>query len=392
MKQEQYWNNDAFCPLPWTSVYIEPDGRVDSCCIARNNLGNLHKTNLQNIVSGAKNIQIKQEMLAGQRAPGCKVCYAPGDNISQGRKYHRDNQLVEFDDWHPDKTFFDQPENFKLQYADLRFRNTCNYGCVYCGPKLSSTWASELKQFVNTDESAVADVTQYFVDNASDLRKVYLAGGEPLLIKENQIILEKLLEVNPECRLTVNTNLSMIRGNRIFELLTHLPNVSWLISAEDMGDKYNYIRYPGDWNVFVENLDLLKVSIPATHQVKFNLVFFALNAKTIWDYVDFLLDNSHARDYNDLNLAYINYGHQFVWCDARALPASYIAEVKEIIAQRPPTGTKFDQELQYVLDCLDVPVSDHGYHNLFDNLAALDQRRHLDSHAVFSDIYTHRQT
>ena len=392
MNQEQYWNNDAFCPLPWGSIYVETDGRVDSCCIAHNNLGNLHETKLQNIVGGSKNIQIKQEMLAGQRAQGCKVCYAPGDNVDEGRKYHRDNQLVEFDTWQPDKAFFDQPENFKLQYADLRFRNTCNYGCVYCGPDLSSTWASELKQFVKIDESAIADVTQYFVDNAVDLRKIYMAGGEPLLIKENQVILEKLLEINPHCHLVVNTNLSMIRGNRIFELLTKFPNVDWLISAEDMGDRYNYIRYPGDWTVFAENLDILKAAIPATHKVKFNMVFSALNAKTIWDYVDFLFDNGHARDYDHLNLAYINNGHQFIWCDARALPASYIAEVKEIITARKPTGTRFDQELQFVLDCLDVSVSDNGYHNLFDRLAELDQRRHLDSHTVFSDIYTHRQT
>lgn len=392
MKQEQYWNNDAFCPLPWTSVYIEPDGRVDSCCIAHNNLGNLHKTTLQNIVGGSKNIQIKQQMLAGQRAPGCQACYAPGKNIDKDRKYHRDNQLVEFDNWQPDKTFFDQPENFKLQYADLRFRNTCNYGCVYCGPSLSSTWASELKQFVKTDENAITDVTQYFVDNAADLRKVYLAGGEPLLIKENQVILEKLLEVNPDCHLTVNTNLSMIRNNQIFDLIIKFPSVTWLISAEDTGDRYNYIRYPGNWSVFAENLNILKTMIPNTHMVKFNLVFSALNAKTIWNYIDFLLDNGHAHDYNDLTLAYINNGHHFTWCDARALPISYIVEVKEIIAQRPLTGTKFDQELQFVLDCLDVPVTDNGYHNLFDRLAELDQRRHLDSCTVFSDIYSRRQT
>ena len=395
MKQEQYWNNDAFCPLPWTSVYIEPNGRVDSCCIARNNLGNLYKNTLQNIVGGGKNIQIKQDMLAGQRAQGCKVCYAPGDNIDEGRKYHRDNQLVQFDKWQPDKTFFDQPENFKLQYADLRFRNTCNYGCVYCGPELSSTWANELKQFVKTDESAVADVTQYFLDNAAGLQHLYMAGGEPLLIKENQIILEKLLVVNPDCHLTVNTNLSMIHNNQIFDLIIKFPNVIWLISAEDTGDRYNYIRYPGDWSVFAENLNTLKTLIPDTHLVKFNLVFSALNAKTIWNYVDFLLDNGHARDYTDLNLAYINNGHQFTWCDARALPVSYLAEVKEIIAQRSPTGTKFDQELQYVLDCLDVPVTPEAlqpYYNLFTRLAELDQRRHLDSRTVFSDIYTHRQT
>ena len=84
MKQEQYWNNDAFCPLPWGSIYVETDGRVDSCCIAHNNLGNLHETKLQNIVGGAKNIQIKQEMLAGQRAQGCKVCYGLGDTYGSG--------------------------------------------------------------------------------------------------------------------------------------------------------------------------------------------------------------------------------------------------------------------------------------------------------------------
>ena len=392
MNQEQYWNNDAFCPLPWTSVYIEPDGRVDSCCISRNNLGNLHKNSLQHIVSGSKNLQIKQEMLAGQRVQGCKVCYAPGENIDNGRKYHRDNQLVAVDEWHPDKTFFDQPENFKLQYADLRFRNTCNYGCVYCGPSLSSTWASELKQFVKIDENAIADVTQYFVDNAADLRKIYMAGGEPLLIKENQIILEKLLEVNPDCHLIVNTNLSMIHNNQIFDLIIKFSSVDWLISAEDTGDRYNYIRYPGNWNVFAENLDVLKMLIPATHKVKFNMVFSALNAKTIWNYVDFLLDNGHAQDYDHLNLAYINNGHSFIWCDARALPASYIAEVKEIIAARKPTGTRFDQEVQFVLDCLDVPVVDTDYRNLFVRLAELDQRRSLDSLTVFSDIYGHRQT
>ncbi len=48
MGDTQYWNNDAFCPLPWGSIYVETDGRVDSCCIAHNNLGNLHKTKLQN--------------------------------------------------------------------------------------------------------------------------------------------------------------------------------------------------------------------------------------------------------------------------------------------------------------------------------------------------------
>lgn len=390
MTNDEYNNNSAFCPLPWGSIYVETDGRVDNCCISRNNLGNLHQTKLTDIISGARNIQIKQEMLAGKRAGGCSNCYPPQDDLSE-RTYLRNSQLRDFSNWEPDRTLFDSVDNFKLSYADLRFRNTCNYGCVYCSPTLSSTIASELKQFVSIDESAIEDVTKYFVDNAASLKKIYMAGGEPMLIKENQAILEKLLEVNPNCHFIVNTNLSMIRNNRIFDLLTKFKNVEWLISVDDMGEKYNYIRYPGNWEQFASNLDYLKTTIPDTHTVKFNMVYLALNAKTMFDCVDFLLENNYAQKPEHINLAYVNNGHQFIWCDPRALPESYLDEVRAVIDTRKPTGSRLDDDIRYLRECLDVPVVKDSYHDLFVHLDTLDKRRKIDSQKVFSDIYASRQ-
>jgi organic radical activating enzyme len=256
---------------------------------------------------------------------------------------------------------------------------------------LSSTIASELKQFVSIDESAIADVTKYFVDNAASLKKIYMAGGEPMLIKENQAILEKLLEVNPNCHFIVNTNLSMIRNNRIFDLLTKFKNVEWLISVDDMGEKYNYIRYPGNWDQFVGNLDYLKVTIPDTHTVKFNMVYLAMNAKTMFDCVDFLLENKHAQKPEHINLAYVNNGHQFIWCDPRALPDTYLDEVRAVIDARKPTGSRLDDDIRYLRECLDVPVVKEAYHDLFMRLETLDKRRKIDSQKVFSDIYASRQ-
>jgi len=390
MTENEYNTNTAFCPLPWGSIYVETDGRVDNCCISRNNLGNLHQAKLKDIISGPRNIQIKQEMLAGKRAGGCSNCYPPQDDLSD-RTYLRNSQLRDFTKWEPDRTLFDDVDNFRLSYADLRFRNTCNYGCVYCSPTLSSTIASELKQFVSIDESAIEDVTRYFVDNAATLKKIYMAGGEPMLIKENQAILEKLLEVNPDCHFIVNTNLSMIRNNRVFDLLTKFANVEWLISVDDMGEKYNYIRYPGNWEQFVGNLDYLKATVPASHGIKFNMVYLALNAKTIFDCVDFLLDNNYAQKPEHINLAYLNNGHQFIWCDPRALPDAYLDEVRAVIDARKPTGSRLDDDIRYIRECLDIVVEKDSYHNLFTHLDTLDKRRKIDSQKVFSDIYTSRQ-
>ena len=375
--------------MPWGSIYVETDGRVDNCCISRNNLGNLHQNKLIDIVSGPNNIAVKQQMLNGERVKGCRDCYPPTSGFSD-KTYLRDNQIQDFSVWEPDGELFNGVDNFRLRYADLRFRNTCNYGCVYCTPTLSSTIASELKQFVIIDESAIADVTQYFVNNAHTLKKVYMAGGEPMLIKENQVILQRLLETNPDCVFLVNTNLSMIRNNRIFDLLTKFANVEWLISVDDMGEKYNYIRYPGDWQVFSSNLDYLQQQVPSTHIVRFNMVYTALNAKTIFDCADFLIDNKYATKTENINMAYVNLGHSYIWCDARSLPESYIDSVRKLIDTRPKYGSRLDQDIQYIRECLDVEVKKPEYHDLFRHLAMLDQRRGLNSQSVFSDIYQAR--
>jgi hypothetical protein len=112
MNNNEYWNNDAFCPMPWGAIYIDPTGSVDHCCISYNNLGSVKENTLLDIVGTKKNIAIKSDMLDGKKSAGCYKCYSPDGGA--GGDYLRNTQLRQFENWLPDFSIYDNPENFQL--------------------------------------------------------------------------------------------------------------------------------------------------------------------------------------------------------------------------------------------------------------------------------------
>jgi molybdenum cofactor biosynthesis enzyme MoaA len=51
-----------------------------------------------------------------------------------------------------------------------------------------------------------------------NLKVLQMAGGEPLLIKENFDLLERLSRINPGINIEITTNLTSIQKNRIYQL------------------------------------------------------------------------------------------------------------------------------------------------------------------------------
>ena len=72
--------------------------------------------------------------------------------------------------------------------------------------------------FLNLGSIFFFSKKDFVFENVSDLKNVYLAGGEPMLMKENYEFLKLLKVKNPNCNIRVNTNLSTT-GTGIFELL-----------------------------------------------------------------------------------------------------------------------------------------------------------------------------
>lgn len=289
MNKDTLLNHISLCPLPWNGIYVNPDGQIKNCAINNQTLGNINQEPLHNIVNNSINQTIRNDMLNGVRHTRCNTCYLVEDNSldtndnESNRSWYKKIAIN-----NSNLDIFDNNKNFEPIVLDLRWRNTCNYACAYCGPDLSSTWeslASDSKFVPN--EHILDQSKQYIFDRLLNVKHVYLAGGEPLLMKDNVELLNRLHDVNPNVELRINSNISNLNGP-VYALLKKFKNVNWTVSVDSRYENFEYTRWPGKWNNFVKNVLLVKDQVG--DQMNFNMVWSILNSDEIFDTFDTLLD------------------------------------------------------------------------------------------------------
>jgi hypothetical protein len=112
-----------------------------------------------------------------------------------------------------------------------------------------------------------------------NLKQVYFAGGEPLLIKEHKLFLEEIIRQGYADKILVryNTN-GLLVNDEIIELWKKFKKVKVGFSIDAVGDRNYYIRYPSDWAIIERNLHKLD-STPDNIQVSIATAIQILNIK-----------------------------------------------------------------------------------------------------------------
>lgn len=366
-----------FCPIPWTGFMYNSNGDVLNCIRSQRPIGNLKDKGIHDIL--AENTITKQNMLKEKPGQGCSVCYdlEEGKNsfdiISDRVFYLKELKDVPL-------TTYDDINTFDLHKIDIRWSSSCNFGCVYCGPDYSSKWAKELNiKVAEPSQERVNELKQFVFDNAHKLKHVYLAGGEPLLMKENAELLDILYEKNPDVNIRVNTNLSKT-GTPVFDRICEFRNVHWTISVETIEDEFEYIRYGGRWSDFLENLEWIT---RLEHKITFNMLWFVLNYRSIFDCVDFLRHlNYHA---NSFVIGPI-LGPD--WLDIRHLPEDELDNIKVALQSRinEEPGYLLEESYKNMLRHLHQPF-EKDLSNTISQLKQMDGRRGLDSTKIFTEVY-----
>jgi organic radical activating enzyme len=379
MKSKEYLTNHNFCPVPWTGLMYNFDGNVKNCIRSAAPIGNIQDTPIQDIVNNVKNIHTRFNMIINEPGPRCSPCYEletakkSFDIISDRVFYLKELKSVPL-------STYDEPTTFDLHTVDVRWSNLCNFSCVYCGPQFSSQWVNELAIKVETpEENKKRQFKDYIFGHAAQLKHVYMAGGEPLLMKENLEFLELLKEKNPEVNLRINTNLSKV-DTHTFDLVCTFKNVHWVISVESMEQEYEYIRYGGKWADFLDNLNIVR---NLNHKVSFNMLHFLLNYQSIFNCVDFL---KGLKFHNNSFIIGALTGPDYL--NIRHLPDNMLDLVKEQLMTRINEHPGFLLENGYrnVLEHINQPV-EKNLAESFDQIKILDQRRGLDSTKIFKDLY-----
>jgi hypothetical protein len=141
--------------------------------------------------------------------------------------------------------------------VDVRWNTTCNLSCNYCGEACSSKWAG-IKNipFKSGARPYYEQVCDFIEQHYDHIHEVALVGGEPLLLPEN----ERLLDVIPDTAMvTLITNLNVdLQTNKIFRKLAERKQVGWSMSFDNIGDRFEYVRHGGDWTVLQENLKIIQ--------------------------------------------------------------------------------------------------------------------------------------
>jgi MoaA/NifB/PqqE/SkfB family radical SAM enzyme len=383
MNPKDYFYHDALCPLPWTGVYINPNGDIKNCAISNQVLDNIHNTPIEEILTGSTNVAIKTDMLNHVRHSRCNTCYNVENVTRAGIQTHS----VSNRSWYKkygikNLDLYDSADNFKLKILDLRWRNTCNLACVYCGPDLSSKWANELNDTNYTiNENILEKNKKYIFDQIDTIDHIYLAGGEPLLIKENLELLNLLSERNPDVEIRINTNLSVV-DNKIFKKLLTFKNVKWTVSVEAIEDEYNYIRYPGQWDQFYNNLLALKNQ---NFDINFNMVWFVLNSESIFKCIEKL----QSAGFHE-NTFIIQCLESPAPLKIQNLPVNQLKNIKSIIKNKLTTTNPeywLHKSLKIMYNYINLPFPSSDLKQTFNFLETLDNRRNLDSTLIFDWLY-----
>ena len=373
----------SFCVLPWIHLATRPNGDMRICCVANaSGAGSGDYTvglvkmedgkpaNFgHNLPTEAFNNDymksVRKTMLAGEVPASCLKCY---EEEQQGIASKR---IWETGTWHLQEqidiqelireTEEDGTVPYKLHYLDLRLGHTCNLKCIMCSPHDSSMWVPEHKKIIPIIQSPLIqkqmswdqkDFNNYWHENLEfweqiyeqipNIKQLYFAGGEPLLIKEHKMFLQEIIKRGyaDKISLRYNTN-GILVDDEIIEIWEQFKKVKVGISLDGLYERVGYIRYPTDFSVVEENLWRLENTSDKI-QTNIALAVQILNIKHVPDFIKWKVNSGFEKLNFDKNAAGQTAGGGLcgvhllwipTWLSLRVLPKEDKAEIRALFEE-----------------------------------------------------------
>lgn len=274
--------SEFYCAAPWRGLHINPRGDVKTCCAGNPNmLGNLNTQSIEQILNGTVMQEIRSNLAQGIAHEYCSNC-TQAERFGGESERHWHNRVNPEFDYTVAGNLYHYPV-----IVDVRWNITCNLSCNYCGESCSSKWAS-IKgiPFKSGARPYYEKVCDFIEQHHDHIHEVALVGGEPLLLPEN----ERLLDVIPTTSIvTLITNLNVdLESNKIFRKLQNRKKVGWSMSFDNIGQKFEYVRHGGIWQQTLENVKIIKeLMLTQGHWGGIHAVYNLYNATNFTELIDF---------------------------------------------------------------------------------------------------------
>lgn len=358
-----------FCIAPFVNFSVTTDGRVRLCCQAKSfKRVHVHDDDIEKIWKSDEYVVARNAFLDGRWPDECQVCM---DNTAKGIPSRREleNSRWSHLDWEALKS------DPRIYCYDLRMGNTCNLKCVMCHPLNSSMWVNEMDDHPHMRDMRPNDghkwaMEEYLLDqvrgNLLHAQMLYFSGGEPLLIKKHQELIDHCIANGhaEHIELVYDTNGTMIDEGWI-ERWGRFKSVQINLSIDGGREVTEYVRYPVKYDSLLRAMDLLRDSRCDVY------LQLSLAAYNIFE-VDAIVSLRRQYGFRGVNISTV-YWPSFM--GAQNLPDDIKRRAKDLYR-----GCPVEKVRKYV-DTLECDGS--GIDELKAYFARLDLARNLDYRKVF---------
>lgn len=299
----------TFCPAKWDELTINlQNNYVYACCKATpitfvsksdiNKLLTSQKINLQNSVQDSS----------------CKYCWNVENN---GGVSKRAELLSNFDK----ETYSTYTIDKSPTTIEVNLGNECNFQCIYCNPKFSSQWETDVRRkpyqvFVDRYVYAVGSKslvsTVELVDILSEYENInalIVNGGEPLL---NKKFMELITRVDSNS-LSFSSNLSCNKAtiDNVLSLASKYNKIIFGVSIDSTGEIAEFTRFGMCYKTMLENLNYLITKAPDNVVITLNVLMSSLTVVDISNFTDLVEELYSIKQNIHCILSYCEYPRMF---------------------------------------------------------------------------------
>jgi hypothetical protein len=275
--------NQSFCAFPFIELLVDR-GNTTVCCRSATPVAPIAE--LKNYRTDPHYQEIRQKMIRGERiSEHCRSCYDLEDmGITSARK----QETVEWANRLRFHTIDDFLAVEKPFYYEVRPSNKCNLQCRMCGPSSSHLIDQEYRRLGLVDQS-LPPIEKFGggfeIVNFDNLQKLYVAGGEPLIMPETYEFLERCIrERHTDFELLINTNGTKL-SEKFKNVLNQFSNLQFIFSIDAFDRLNHYIRWPSDWDTIINNWRYLREH---GHKVTVNTTVSIYNVHRLHELYEFI--------------------------------------------------------------------------------------------------------
>jgi hypothetical protein len=280
-------NRDIFCNTPWYELHVYWDGSLGICCQEVHKLYdendkqyNISRMSILDWFNSEPVKKFRTDILGSQRLSQCRRCYVEEDNNGHSRRFKSNQKSVIFTRTAFADSFDQSPGNRHFLHSfenqghtpttpiDLHIDlgNFCNLACKMCGPRASSTIASQQvrwgiessAQYLGTDWTKDQTVWDNFKKQLlllPGLKNIHFMGGETLLTDRLEDLVDTMIE-NQRFELCFSfVSNGTVFKPKLLDKLKLFQRVGIEISIESLDDHNAYQRQGTDTVEVLKNIE-----------------------------------------------------------------------------------------------------------------------------------------